>query len=207
MGFTPYFSPGSSGSPVFNSKGEVIGVAYSSYDIGQNLNFAIPVSYVTNLLNDYKKSQKKVMHIQKAPLSVLTPETMVKLEKAKSEVKKNPDNAEAHNNLGLCYIKLDKYQEAFESFKQAIKMKPDYAEAHNNLGLCYFKLDKYQEAMESCKQAIKLKPDYVDAHFYLGIVYIKQNDRGAALEEYKILEKLNPELANEFFNLLYEYYL
>jgi tetratricopeptide (TPR) repeat protein len=201
---TAPISPGSSGSPVFNSKGEVIGVVTSSIDSGQNLNFAIPVSYVASPLNDYKKSKKKVMPAQKAPTSVSTPEAIVKLEEAKTEVKKNPDNAETHNNLGLCYAKLGKYDLAKEAFKQALRIMPDFAKAHFNLGVAYGKLDLHREALEAYKQAIKIKPEYAKAHFNLGIVYIILNDRGSALEEYKILKELNRKMANDFFNKIYE---
>lgn len=44
-------SPSSSGSPVFNEKGEVISVAFASIagEGNQNLNFAIPIRYVREL--------------------------------------------------------------------------------------------------------------------------------------------------------------
>jgi serine protease Do len=43
-------SPGSSGSPLFNLRGEVIGIAVGTIIGGQNINFAIPINYATPLI-------------------------------------------------------------------------------------------------------------------------------------------------------------
>ena len=47
---TAPISPGSSGGPVLNGKGEVIGISVATFRGGQNLNFAIPSDYLTTLL-------------------------------------------------------------------------------------------------------------------------------------------------------------
>ncbi len=48
---TAPISPGSSGSPVMNRRGEVLGVAVAVHRTGQNLNFAVPIDEVRRLLD------------------------------------------------------------------------------------------------------------------------------------------------------------
>ncbi len=55
---TAPISPGSSGSPVVNLAGEVIGVATFQMVKGQNLNFAIPIEQVVNLV---QKNEQTLM--------------------------------------------------------------------------------------------------------------------------------------------------
>jgi hypothetical protein len=43
-------SHGSSGGPIFNSKGEVIGIAVATIEEGQNLNFAVPIDYARGMV-------------------------------------------------------------------------------------------------------------------------------------------------------------
>lgn len=47
---TAPISPGSSGGPVLNDKGQIIGVSVATFRGGQNLNFAIPSNYLKNLM-------------------------------------------------------------------------------------------------------------------------------------------------------------
>lgn len=48
---TAPISPGSSGSPVMNRLGEVLGVAVAVHRTGQNLNFAVPIDEVRRLID------------------------------------------------------------------------------------------------------------------------------------------------------------
>ncbi len=94
------------------------------------------------------------------------------IEAGKQAAKKNPDDATAHFNSGVAYLKSGMYKEAIEEFKQAIRIDPDDAKAHKTLGYVYLNLYMYEEAIESLTQVIRIKPD-ATAHYNIGYVYGK----------------------------------
>jgi S1-C subfamily serine protease len=59
-------SPGSSGGPVMNAQGQVIGVATRSLTEGQNLNLAVPVRYLRPLLAAQQAPQRFAAHLVSA---------------------------------------------------------------------------------------------------------------------------------------------
>jgi len=62
---TAPISPGSSGGPILNNEGNVIGISVATFKGGQNLNFAIPVSYLSNLLTNIKPA--KALSVKEKP--------------------------------------------------------------------------------------------------------------------------------------------
>ena len=207
-------SPGSSGSPVLNIKGEVIGVATFQIIEGQNLNFVIPGEMVTKLKPEkgvaLAKWKEKITEEWLTSAEGLYSTGLVfafsaEYEKAlpyfEKAVKKDPGYADAYFNIGYCNLKLGRYEEAIEAYKQAIRINPDDADAHNNLGVAYGNLGRHLEAIEAYKQAIRIKPDYSEAHINLGVAYGKLGRHLEATEAFKEAIRINPDFAEAHINL------
>jgi hypothetical protein len=56
MQITAPISPGSSGGPIINQNGQVIGIASASIIIGQNLNFAVPANKLKEIISKPSKN-------------------------------------------------------------------------------------------------------------------------------------------------------
>jgi tetratricopeptide (TPR) repeat protein len=203
---------GSSGSPVFNETGEVIGIATFFMDGGQPFYFAMPVSQVKSGL-----LLKKVTPLDKAELiaSEDTAEYWINLAAAyeslslysyasgayQNAIRIKPEDAIAHNKLGIVFASLDIYSFAIREHTEAIKLKPDYQEAFYNLGIAYMKSDKIEKAAETFGEAIRLKPDDAKSYNNLAVAFFKSGKLKEAVEATKQAILIKPDYPEAYYNL------
>ena len=83
-------------------------------------------------------------------------------------IKSNPDDADAHFNLGILYEKKMKFKDAISEYQQAINLKPDFVDARINLSLVYTERNMFGESINELKQVLEIDPQNVAAHKYIG---------------------------------------
>ena len=208
---TAPISPGSSGGPVLNSAGEVIGISVSVHRAldAQNLNFAIPSNYLKVLLGEARPAK---------PLSqnsrTISGETYFLRGNAKYElglyhaaiadytaaIRLKPDFALAYFNRGVAKANLKQYDAAISDYTQALRLKPADAGAYNNRGLAKEMLKEYFAAIADYDMAIHLKPDYAFAYNNRGIAKAELGQYFLAISDYDIAIHLKPNYADAYNN-------
>lgn len=207
-------SRGSSGSPVVNLKGEVVGVAQAIEAGGQNLNFAVPGNQVLILMA--RRTTGEAMPGSQGAGPVLNDDAYAKgrammqskdyrgaLTVFASIIRTNPSNYLAWFSAGHCYTQMGDYDHASEAFQKTVQLKPDFVEAQASLGAALGLQGKYPGAVKAFKEAIRLDPDSAVSHYGLGLVYVAMKDTESALKEYKVLQALDTRMAADLFNAIY----
>jgi len=188
---TAPISPGSSGSPVVNMKGEVVGVATLQFTQGQNLNFAVSAERISKM----KSGEGKTLALwssgaygegleflarknYKAALKTLT-----------GFLKENPKSkyaANAQYGIGSAHYGLEQFKEAENAFFKVIEQYPNsevvpaswrmsaLSWVHLNRGkyegLNYISilLDKYPDSEEVVKTRDMLRDWGKEDNLYVG---------------------------------------
>ena len=206
---TAPISPGSSGGPVLNSKGEVIGISFMTLVGGQNLNFAIPSRYLTELLTE--STPAKPLAEGNRSISAETyftwGNTKYYLGDYKgaiadydSAIRLKPDYAGAYYNRGLAKGMLGQHFAAIADYDSAIRLKPDDANAYNNRGIVKSNLGQHFAAIADFDSAIRLKPDDADVYYNRGTVKSNLGQHLAAIADYDSTIRLNPDHADAYNN-------
>jgi uncharacterized protein (TIGR02466 family) len=116
-------------------------------------------------------------------------------------VELDPQDAEAHYNLGNTLQELNRLEEARASYTQAINLKPDYAKAYSDLGNTLKKLGRLAEAEASYRQATVLNPNFAGAYYNLGITLLELDKVEEAEASYRQATRVNPDYAEAHNNL------
>jgi S1-C subfamily serine protease len=199
-------SHGNSGSPVFNLKGQVIGVVTVKVTNGQNINLAIASARLGKLragqlraLPTKDKSNEAGDSSYRTGLESLW---LGNYDNAvghfETAAYRNPKRADAWVQVGYCKVKQGKAAEGIRAYQQALELKPDSDEIHNKLGDAFYHAGRMPEAIASYSRAAHLSPGNADAHYNLAVVYFESGNERLALTEAKILRQLDGKLYEKF---------
>ncbi len=114
-------------------------------------------------------------------------------------LKEQPQNYDAHNNLGNYYYKQGHLDRAIGELEEAVRLKHDYPEGHNSLGTMYLDKGLIDKAIAEYGEAIKYKPLFPQAYYNLGNACIKKGllDKSIAFFQKAIsMGMYNPQVFN-----------
>ncbi len=212
---TAPISPGSSGSPVLNMQGEVIGIATFQMVEGQNLNFALPSERIAslNLIEEKKTFPTEELFEQENKEKKDSDYALEAYNKARYFMDKKeygkalpcweiaakidffPIKIKAivYYMIGFCYNEIGNHSKAIEAYKQAIHINPDYLSAYSGLGGVYFQLGNFVEAIEAFKKVIRINPNNASAYSILGGSYMGIGNYIMAIEAFKQAISIDPD--------------
>lgn len=171
---TAPISPGSSGSPVLDTSGDVIGIATMVLRGGQSLNFAVPIEVAVAMIGSGMEQGWKQRPIQ--PLAQLA--LINKSDKivADSDALHSPELtalrvAVFRAKTAIAVHKPADWGEALSLAKAFVAKHPDFATGFYYLGEVYEGMGFSEEAISAYHQAVRLEPEDASSWAALGAIF------------------------------------
>ena len=202
---TAPISHGNSGSPVFNLKGEVVGVVTIKVTNGQNINLAIGAARVRQL---HAGKRRLLADLIMRDKNGDPSETLYKtgldslwlgnfdnaLAYFENAVNKNPARADAWVQVGYCKVKQGKNDEAIKAYQQAVVLMPESDEVRNKLGDAYYYSGRLMEAIAAYKEAVRLRPQSPEGYYNLALAYFENGNQHQGMTVARALKQLDERL-------------
>lgn len=129
------------------------------------------------------------------------------IKELKLAVSEYPAFLNAHNQMGVLYLRLDEVDHADEAFKAALKINPDAYEPLLNRGIAFYRLGKFRDAESSFRKTLKIMADSAVSYYYLGRTLNKLGRNEDAEKAFLTCLKMSPDDFKESHRLLAAIYL
>jgi Flp pilus assembly protein TadD len=115
----------------------------------------------------------------------------------------NPNNVDAHNDLGCALQQLGERDKALEHFRTAIRIQADHALAHYNMSVLLTDAGAFDEALRELQTARRLLPNRPEILFKLGVLLTNRGRYSEACANFAEALRLKPdfEQAREYLRL------
>jgi tetratricopeptide (TPR) repeat protein len=116
-------------------------------------------------------------------------------------LRKNPNNIDAHNNLGVMLAEKGQTEEAIGQYREALRLKPDDEKVHFNLGNVFAGQNRFEDAIAQYKEAVRINPRFAEAHNNLGNVLAQARRIDEAIVHFNEAININPQFTEAQANL------
>ena len=182
---TAPISHGSSGSPVMNMKGYVVGIATFCREGGQSLNFAVNATQISKLthrrnitVSQMNTNPLETSNIKSANEAYLMGNTNKALTLLNNELKTNSSNHLALYMRGMIKFNIQDVESAFADLIKACEVGKDIPFYYKQLGKCYFQVYIYtydtsycQSALDAYSKGLKLTSEDAELFYQIGILF------------------------------------
>lgn len=212
---------GSSGGPVFNQKGEVVGLIMGVLEAQNWATIVIPVNNAFSMLerhglystllpdNAAEQELMPVSGISEMELRALesynkgtrTAAVAEKVRYYSRAVELIPEFYEAWFNLAVVLHNDGQLENARAAYKKAILLKRESIEARRNLGRLYMATEAYEDAVTVFREVVALLPQAPQSFNDLGEAYRKAGLYAKAVEAFQKALALDEQYANALYNL------
>ena len=198
-------SQGSSGGGLFDVEGRLVGITAFFIAEGQNLNFALPASWIVDLERAGRPAPKVTMPdtvearwIRRVADARSKKDWPGVLTLTQQWVRAMPRSARAWQELGDAYFAINRPRRAIPAYQQSVRYNAESFEVWHSLSATYLALNQYDRAIEASHEALRVRPGHPRATYNLGAAYYGQGQRDRVLEIHAQLRKLDAALAAEF---------
>jgi len=199
-------SPGSSGGPVLNLRGEVVGIVSGQRRTGQNLNFAVPVARLRSVklgtatpVPAWSKAARSAEPKPEAEAEYWKGADALKRRDARTALSHfvaarriDPGFAHAWHMESVLLMGTGRNAEALKAGREAVRLDPDRPLYLTNLGIALGFAGKPKEQLAAYQKALRLDLDFGPALFNLGLFYERRGQFPQAETLYRHAIHVNP---------------
>jgi len=114
-----------------------------------------------------------------------------------------PDNVDAHYNLGVALGNIGDEEGAMTEFRAVVVLDPNYFPAQFNIGNTLVRSGRFEEAIEALNQALLINGEYAPAHFMLGVAYFESGRLEDAIAATRQGLEIAPDDEGAHYNIAY----
>jgi tetratricopeptide (TPR) repeat protein len=116
-------------------------------------------------------------------------------------VRDRPENARAHNNLGMAFDDAGLTEDAMDQQREALALQPNFVLALVDLGNDWRSEGQMDRAVECYRRAIAIDPDDALAHTDLGNALVEAGQSQEAIGQFEQALRLRPGAAEIHYNM------